>query len=351
VRGAQPAVGRGRPPRPPRPQGPDRLLSGTGPPGSFDPEHLGPEASLNKLVIRPAPAVRPEHVGLTGGDLLGRDAVAELVRRHGGVAVRPGALSDWLAGDAPGAADVVDEMGHRLGSLLATLRAPATAEAAVGARRTYLEVWPRLDHVVVGGGLAKGTVGRRVAAGAEEATGVRVVAARHPEWLPLIGAARSTSRPHGRVLVMDGGQTSIKRGIAELRDGTLAGLVVLAPLPVESLTSSQLPAVVARQVTAMREEHTVDAGEVMFSVASYLEGGRPVRRVRSIYERLDPPAMQSEFGLTVTLLHDGTAAWRAAASDSRSAVVMLGTWLGVGIGPQRAPLRPIAADFTVSGAP
>ena len=291
--------------------------------------------------------VRPEHVGLNGGDLLGRDAIAGLVHLHGGGAVRSDALSDWLAGGAPGAAVVVDEMGDRLGSLLATLRDPATAEAATGARRTYLEVWPGVELVVVGGGLAKGALGGQVAARAEAGTGVRVVAARHPEWLPLIGAARSARERDGQVVVMDGGQTSIKRGIAELRDGCLAGLVVLAPVPVGALTSSQSPAVVAREVATMREEHAVSAGEVMFSVASYLEGGRPIRGVRSVYERLDPAAMQSEFGLTIRLLHDGTAAWRAAGPDAPSAVIMLGTWLGVGIGPQRAPLRPVAADFTV----
>ena len=292
--------------------------------------------------------VRPEHVGLTGGDLLGRDAVAGLVHRHGGTAVRPDALSDWLAGGTPGAAEVVDEMGDRLGSLLATLRDPATAEAATGARRTYLQMWRRLELVLVGGGLAKGALGGLMAARARAATDVTVEAAQHPEWLPLIGAARSTLGPDGRVVVMDGGQTSIKRGIAEMRDGCLAGLVVLAPLTVGALSSRQLPAVVAREVTAMTKQHTVTADQVMFSVASYLEGGRPIRQVRSIYGRLDPATMQSAFGLTVRFLHDGTAAWRAGRADVPGAVIIMGTWLGVGIGPHRASLRPVAADFTVS---
>ncbi len=291
--------------------------------------------------------VRPDHVGLRGGDLLGRDAIAGLVNRHGGATVRRDALSEWLAGDSPGAAEVVNEIGDRLRSLLATLKDPATAEAATGARRTYLEVWRRMELVVVGGGLAKGTLGGLIAARAGAATGVRVVAARHPEWLPLIGTARSAGASDGRVVVVDGGQTSIKRGIAELRDGRVAGLVVLAPLPVGALSSSRLPAVVAREVTAMTQEHAASAGEVMFSVASYLEGGRPMRDLPSIYERLDPAAMHSEYGLNIRLLHDGTAAWRAGSSDVPSAVIMMGTWLGVGIGPHRAPLRPLAADFTV----
>lgn len=287
--------------------------------------------------------MRPDHAGVSGGELLGRDALAELVRRRCGVTVRPEGVSDWLAGEAPGAAEVVEEMGDRLASLLATLRAPATADAAGGARRTYLEVWRGIDLVRVGGGLAKGPVGKRVAAGA----GTGVVAARHPEWLPLIGAARSTRGRDRHALVMDAGQTWVKLGIAEYRDQWLAGLRILDPLPVASLTSADLPALLAREVAAARQAHPCAGAGVVCSVASYLEDGRPIREVRSIYEGLDPALMRSGFGVSMRFIHDGTAAWRAAATEERSAVVMLGTWLGVGIGPHREPLRPLAPDFAV----
>jgi len=290
---------------------------------------------------------KPAHVGVSGGDLLSRDAVARLVRRHGAMGVRADALSDWLASGAPGSAAVVTEIADRLASLLATLRAPATAAAATGARRTYLEVWQGLGPVVVGGGLMKGAVGRGVAARAGAAVGVDVVAAEHPEWLPLIGAARSASGPEERVVVMDGGQTSIKRGVADFRGRCLARLRVLPPLPVDSVASWRLPAVVAREVTAMRDEHARSATEVVCSVASYLEDGRPVPGVASIYERLHPASMRSRFGISLRLVHDGTAAWRAAGTATPSAVIILGTWLGVGIGPHRRPVRPLTADFTV----
>ena len=283
---------------------------------------------------------------MTGGDLLGRDAIAELIRRRRGVSVRPDAVSDWLAGGA-GGEPVVDELGDRLGSLVATLRAPATAAAAGGARRSYLEVWQHLAPVLIGGGLVKGTVGERVAGRAAAAAGVEVRAAPHPEWLPLIGAARSVPGRHRWALVMDGGQTWIKRGLAEFTGPTLAGLRILDPVPVESLTPAELPAVVDRAVAAMRNGQTGGAEEVVISVASYLEDGRPIRAVPSIYERLDPASMLSEFGISVRLLHDGTAAWRAVATEAPSGVVVLGTWLGVGIGPHGERLRPVAADFRV----
>lgn len=297
-------------------------------------------------MVGPVAGARPDHVGMVGGDLLGRDAVAEMMRRRHRVSVRPDAVSDWLAGEAAGES-VVEEMGDRLGSLVATLRAPATAAAATGVRRTYLEVWHQLATVVIGGGLVRGDVGERVAGRAATVAGVDVRAAAHPEWLPLIGAARTVAGRDGSALVMDGGQTWIKRGIAEFTGRTLANLRILDPLPVEHLTPAELPAVVAREVAAMREGQTGAAEQVVLSVASYLEDGLPIRDVPSIYERLDPASMRSQFGISIRLLHDGTAAWRAEATEAPSAVVMLGTWLGVGIGPHRERVRPVAADFRV----
>lgn len=280
---------------------------------------------------------------MCGGELLGRDALADLVRRRCGVTVRPDGVSDWLAGGAPGAPAVVEEMGDRLGSLLATLRTPATA--AAGARRTYLDVWRSIELVVIGGGLAKGPVGERVAARA----GAGVVAARHPEWLPLIGAARSAPVSDRQALVMDGGQTWVKLGIAHFRDAALAGLRVLDPVPVSSLSAAEVPAAIAGAVAAARKAHPEAGTDVVCSVAAYLDHGRPIRDVQSIYERLDPASMRARFGVSMRLVHDGTAAWRAVATEAPSAVVMLGTWLGVGIGPHRVPLRPLAPDFTVDG--
>ena len=327
-------------------------------PEGFDPARLTPDASLNKLVIGRAPGAQPAHFGQNGGDLLGRDAVVRLVQQRCGVDVRRDAVSDWLvaqiaADRAEGAAGVVDEVGDRLASLVATLRDPATAVTATGRRRTYLEVWPSLGEVILGGGLMKGVAGERVAARAGAVLEAREVdppavrVARHPEWLGLLGAARSASGRDARVVVFDGGQTSIKRGIALIHDEGLASVRVLAPLPVTSIPRCGLSGVVARAAMALTAHHRGAPPEVIFSVASYLDGGRPVPDHTSIYGQLDPPSMQSRFGLHVRLIHDGSAAWRGTDTDTRSAVIMLGTWLGVGIGPHSEPLRSYSASFTI----
>lgn len=327
-------------------------------PEGFDPERLTRDASLNRLVIGPVAGARPAHVGADGATLLGRDAVASLVRQRCGADARPDAIADRLVAaldaEAQGgpAAAVVDEVGDRLASLIATLRDPATAMAATAGRRAYLEVWQGLDTVVLGGGLMKGVVGRRVAAraaavlAAGDTAAPAVWAAPHPQWLPLLGAARSASRPDQRVVVLDGGQTSIKRAIASFREQDLVSVRVFAPVPVASVHHSGLAALVTRAATPLLEQSSRPPSQVIFSVASYVRDGRPIENP-SIYEQLDPDVLGSRLGVPVRLIHDGTAAWRGTEADASSSVIMLGTWLGVGIGPHRARLRPYAADFRV----
>lgn len=221
-------------------------------PQGFDPEHLTRDASLNKLVIRRVPGAQAAHVGRNGADLLGRDAVMAVVRERCGVDVPPDAVADWLgaslAGDPTGGATgVVDEVGDRLASLIATLRDPGTADAATGGRRTYLAVWPTLEEVILGGGLLKGAVGERVAARVRSVlpAGPVVRAARYPEWLALVGAARSASDADAEVVVLDGGQSSIKRGIVVFKDQRLVGLRVFPPVPVTAVSGPGLSNVVA----------------------------------------------------------------------------------------------------------
>jgi hypothetical protein len=196
----------------------------------------------------------------------------------------------------------VNEVGDRLASLIATLRDPAAAEAATGARRTYLDVWRCLDLVMLGGGLMKGVVGEGV-------------------------AART-----GAVLAADGVDPP-----------------VLEPLSVTSISASELPASLGLALTGLADHQTEAPTEVIFSVASYVHGGRPVRDNASMYEQLDPGSMESSFGIPVRLIHDGSAAWRGIAGDARSAVIMLGTWVGVGIGPHQMRLCSYSRDFAIHG--
>src|SRR5262249_25005571 len=95
------------------------------------------------------------------------------------------------------------------------------------------------------------------------------------------------------------------------------------------------------------------------SIASYVRDGQPLPRQDGLYahlyrlysnaarclslrvsRQLGPP-------LNFAPIHDGTAAAQAQAAATASAVIMLGTALGVGFVPVRGTLRPLAQGFGV----
>jgi hypothetical protein len=286
----------------------------------IDTEALTRDASLNKLVV-------PAYEGRSGGDLLSRDALVELAS---GMPVSPSRVADDLssaveAGDARAFA-IVDEFARRLAAVVATLGRPETAErqGVTPLRRVYLEHWANVEDVFVGGGLMAGAFGRRVA----EVSGLRL--ASHPQHLALIGAARSVDATDGDHLVMDGGHSSLKRAWAHVADGQLEGLTLLSSISTAGVTEEDMSDFLSPLIA--------DAPTtVTMSVAAYLRDGRPIPYGASIYEKLDSTRQ-------LRLLHDGTAAWRGIVDSptAKNAVIVLGSWLGVGLGPQSSRLLPVS---------
>jgi hypothetical protein len=256
-------------------------------------------------------------------------------------------------------AAVLDELGDRVAAVIATLRAPSAPPEASVERRPYVAAWSLIGEVVLGGGLAGGGVGDAVAARATRtllACGLPVPplvrASPHAPWLALIGAARGgSSLGDGVRLVLDGGQTAIKRGLARVEDGELVGLRVLPAFPFPS----------GADATAAVRDAAADAvggsdpdSDVVVSVAAYVRDERPIVDRASPYEVLASGASEIEGQLQrrVRMVHDGTAAWRGlgSTSDRPSAVIAMGTWLGVGFGPQRQPLLPVSSAFALDSS-
>jgi hypothetical protein len=107
---------------------------------------------------------------------------------------------------------------------------------------------------------------------------------------------------------------------------------------------------------------------VRLAVASYVRDGLPIPDGRGIYGELGRASghladiVTAALGATatVTFVHDGTAAWHAVADRDgtggteggcTSAVLTLGTTLGVGLGPQPGPRLPLAPDLRMAPAP
>jgi hypothetical protein len=285
---------------------------------------LTPGASLNQLRIAALPGVPPELVGCLGIDLLPHDVEGA-------------------------------ELGRRLAWLIATLtdRATAAEQATTPDRREFLAYWQEVREVTLGGGRCANGGEPLVRATRETLAELRpegpsVRLARDPAWLPLIGAARSLGGHNdGVAAVLDCGHSAIKRGIAYVEGGALARIETLPKLSSGSREDAlQLVVVAAEQTVAVaRSTGRPLSPTVVVSVAAYLDDGVPVIDGRSIYEGFGKPGV-APVGLA--FVHDGTAAWRAEDHGSHpTAVVVLGTSLGVGLGPQRAPLLPVAPGFVV----
>lgn len=315
--------------------------------------------------------------GVRAEDACSRDALWALAADCGLPGLRPDRLSDDLAMAAAcddartrRAADaVVTQFGQRLGTLIATLRDPATAnrQGDTPARRAFLSHCSAVDAVWLAGGLLAGACGRTVVRRAQEraAASVRpcpVAPTPYPALASLLGAARRApieGTPQA-VVVADLGHTSIRTAIAERRAATLSGISLLhgrlapgrsPPHEVERTVADAL--IHAVQAASAADPSVVRCVRLIVSVAAHVVGDTPVDDGEGVYGCLADRGgslerrIAAQTGATVALefIHDGTAA-AAMAGSANSATITAGTWLGVGFRPASAPwLLDLAPDL------
>ncbi len=310
----------------------------------FDPRSLRMDASLNRTRLGALEGAEPEWVGQPAFELLSSVALVDLVQRAGEAA----------AGRI---------FGRRLGHLIATLHLGGDADAIQTEwRRAYRAHWRAIQQVWLGGGLAERLGAGLLAAARSEAD--RLGAARvsirlsvHPASLALIGAARSSESDRAHAVVLDFGHTAIKRGVATYRNATLLRIELLearrAP-PAQRVISTVIEEIAEMLALAPRD---VDP-TLLVSLASYVSPSGEPEDSHSLYaplRTLTPAALadsvRQHSGRPVERVrfeHDGTLAAAGLISGApASAVIMLGTALGVGFAPSGDRLRAVATDFSV----
>ncbi len=271
----------------------------------FDPRRLRPDGTLNGTRLTALPGADPALVGRYGGDVLSRDALVGLT---------------------------VDAAAGRLAHLIATLRQPD--ETATPWRQAYLRYWSRVQCVWLGGGVAASLGAGLAVSTARELKRLRcpvdVRLAEHALLLPLIGAARTP--PLGRrCVVLDFGQSTVKRGVASYAEGALLHLRVLPPISAPAYGSKEVLTLARGVIRDTRAEAAPAEPRIVASIACYVRRGRPLD-LRSTYAPLARLRL-SEIAPGLTFVHDGTAAARAIETRVPAAVIMLGTYLGVGLPP------------------
>jgi hypothetical protein len=355
----------------------------------LDPENLTTAASLNRLCIVDLPGLDPALKGKTGYDLLSTKALLNRLYSQADKLNLPmdGNVEDRelprlfnTCFDDPKtrhpAERIASSLGHNLGYILLTLARGDEVNRAGRADwdDSYWSYWGKIRKVILGGGLSRGKLGIRLQQYALDVlheSGFHdyvIEISPYGSALPLVGAARYIPPGSASALVFDFGGTFVKRACAIYENDALIALCNFPSLPsgCESLDPS-LPEVEQAEeqrdyMLSVIERTWLDAENagytpspaISISVASYLRDGHPFDRGCYGQLRLISEHLQSTFAedaskifdqpIQTKLLHDGTAAATTYSGSPHTAVLMLGTAIGIGFPTAREGLRSLGRE-------
>lgn len=323
----------------------------------FDPTLLTQRASFNRVKVVDVPGFPEDLVGSSAYHLLRKSALIELV-----LEADPALRADsdpivafdrkHFCSGAPtteGSA-IANEIGTRLAAVLHTLRTGSrmSREARPEWNDSHWDFWAGVEHIVLGGGMVSGRLGQAIVDMANRAlTGLLSIRIpTDPQHLPLLGAALTQPEESGCRIVLDCGQSVIKRGIASYDRGKLAGLRTLAghTAPKGGDGRGVLSGIVAAFEDARMHCDDRISGNSVICVASYVDADgqpQPDEYIGTLFELGEsvPRVLADALSLaSVRLLHDGTSAAIPFAGEDRTAVVVMGTALGWGVPPAAAAM-------------
>jgi hypothetical protein len=376
----------------------------------LDPRHIEPPASLNRVVVADVPGItiEPDVRGKTGYRLVSAKALANLIRDSAAALELDPALDDDALNRAfdvclddsadpavsQAAHAIARQIGRNLGYLLLTLRRgdPVNRVARPEWDDSYWEHWSGIRRIWLGGGIVSGRLGplmceHAIRVFAEACySDMQIRLSPYGSALPLVGMARKVPADHTMALIFDCGGTAVKRALALFKDGTLCQLLRFPALatywdvgPVDSEKHIARAWWLLDQVVDIIDQthdlarnYASDTGytlpptlPVRASLAAYMRDGQPLAAQHGAFifwihitdnaQALIAERLAERWGsrVSVTLEHDGTAAALAHAGDRdtarATAVITIGTAMGIGFPPDQSAARPVAAEFEIKG--
>lgn len=262
------------------------------------------------------------------------------------------------------AKEIAVKFGKRLGLILLTLKTALPENKAVRKcwNDSHWEYWKNIENIIAVGGLTSGEFGRRLVDTAQRTCSIngipayKIIIFENAYNTGVIGCARLLENPNGTNLLMDFGQTNMKRSIIKRENSEI---VFIENLPLISskymdwdiedddekhyqavlLHRHIMQAVVDAYCHAERKGKVNP--EIVISIASYTHNGI-LDENRGGYAKLC--VLYKNYGeylseelssvlktqIKVTLVHDGTAVALCFADYKNSVCVTLGTFVGVG---------------------
>jgi hypothetical protein len=338
----------------------------------LDPYSITPNGSLNRVKMMSAPGLPEAWRGKTTYQVMGRESlVKRIAEAFPDLANQADPVRDfsehYLAQQYPVAEAIADEMGLALGCLLLILKqgeAP-NREARPEWDDSYWMQWGSIQHVILGGGLMSGTLGKHMLGRATQMLIglMSLEIAQYPAALPLIGAARMANESSRPSWVFDFGGTNLKRARVIYAHDKLVMMEQLPSLLISTFTETKDLFDFMIQAISNVISNESASNEPLFvniSVANYVNQGRlapdnPYGRLRSLGE--DSSHMFSEavseridYRVQIMLVHDGTAAAKVYAGAVNTAVITVGTALGWGFPPPPHNLQQMDKHFTLRTA-
>jgi hypothetical protein len=192
------------------------------------------------------------------------------------------------------ALEIARSYGRRLGYLLLMLRRgdAVNRDARPEWSADHWAFWQSVKHVCLGGGIVSGNLGRHAIRAARDlliehgVNDLTIEISPYALYLPLVGLARAAPADTDQMLLLDFGQTSIKRGIAGYQGDQVTKLQLLSSLPAVCGDVFQFEYTLEeihrrwRQMLEVIEEswsYASPSSALGISLACHLSGGRPLQ--------------------------------------------------------------------------
>lgn len=347
-----------------------------------------PHVSINRVQIVDLPGMRiDEQVkNRPAYHLLSSLAVARYAREHAGALNLPtryaqdtpqtrlelprfvdACLNSAAAETRAAAQSIGLRLGRNLGHILLALHRgdAVNRQARLDWNAQDWEQWSKIERVWLGGGLMSGQLGeltvqhaRQFLAEAGYENRPAVALTPYRDAMAILGAGRYLPPDTRDALCLDLGQTSVKRACLSFEEGRLARIhrypslavnwmIDNRPIAPDPRTGQQVLDFIVEAIAQSRTDCMAEGIEpgpdVMLSVAAYVKNGRLLGN--GLYATLNTLAddarvlvagalkARTAWAARAYFIHDGTAASALHAGEANTAVLVVGTAIGVGFPP------------------
>ncbi len=343
--------------------------------------YIDAECSMNKVVLAKLPVrgIEPEIEGCMAGDIFSTKVINDYIKdnakylkidvTNANSKELSKVVSLYLESNNKElnskANEIVKKFGHRLGLILLTLKTglKENREARRNWTDEHWKYWAQLENVILVGGLANGIFGEKLKEYALEVFKManvkpyNILLFSNSSHIGIMGCATQIKQKDGRFLVFDFGQTNVKRGVVEKKNGHVVSEKRLDNIPSlhmqiifddpkeEESESHLLDRFIVKTITDTYKE--VDKkgshlkNEIIMGIANYTVAGK-LNAVRGGYCKMSGIADNYADYLSnklsgilgenekVTLIHDGTANALYFKQYKNSVCISMGTAFGVG---------------------